>query len=94
MSKKTHETRLRSWRVSHRLRLQDLADAATNQGAPISIAMLSLVERGERRMSPMLQMRLAKALHVRLSDLFEPETEPPSIHRAAALEDGSDGAQA
>lgn len=42
----------------------------------LSTAMLSRVERGERRLSPTSRVRFARCLGVRLAELFEPEEAP------------------
>jgi transcriptional regulator with XRE-family HTH domain len=60
------KSRLRLWRVRHGLTLSEVADLTG-----VSAAMLSRVERGERTLSPMTRVRVARALGVRVRDLFE-----------------------
>lgn len=59
---------LRRWRAANGLTLQEVADLTG-----YSTAMLSRAERGERVFSPMAKVRIARALGVRLGDLFEVE---------------------
>lgn len=60
--------RLRVWRTRQGLTLAEVADLAG-----LSEAMLSRAERSERDLSPMLRVRVARALGVRVRDLFPPE---------------------
>lgn len=62
------ESRLRRWRKAKGLDLREAADLAG-----ISEAVLSRIERGERRLAPSKKVLLARRLGVRISDLFEPE---------------------
>lgn len=64
------KNRLRLWRVANRLTLQEVADLSG-----YSPAMLSRAERGERVLSARGKVRLARALDVRVADLFEPDVE-------------------
>jgi transcriptional regulator with XRE-family HTH domain len=63
-----HVAKLRAWREARLLTLGQVSDLSG-----ISVPMLSRVERGERQLSPMAKARLARALRVRISDLFDPE---------------------
>jgi transcriptional regulator with XRE-family HTH domain len=64
-------TRLRAWREEAGYSLQELSDLTG-----FSTAMLSRAERGEREFSPAGKARLARALGVRIADLFSvPEGE-------------------
>ncbi len=60
--------RLRLWRVDAGLTLDEVADLTG-----LSKAMLSRAERGERQLSPMAKVKLARRLGVRVAGLFEPE---------------------
>lgn len=64
------ETRLRSWREEHDLTLQEVSDLTG-----VSPSMLSRVESGQRNMSPLAKVRVARCLGVRVADLFEPEEQ-------------------
>lgn len=68
MSKK-----LRTWRAQHRYTITEVADLSG-----LSVATVSRAERGERRLSPEAKVALARAMGVRVADLFDPEadTEP------------------
>lgn len=67
--------RLRLWRVDAGLTLDEVADLTG-----MSKAMLSRAERGERQLSPMAKVKLARRLGVRVGELFEPE---PILEEAA-----------
>lgn len=56
---------LRTWRLQHGLTLQEVSDLCG-----VSASMISRVERGQKRLSPMTKVRLARALGVRIRDLF------------------------
>ncbi len=56
---------LRAWRQAHRLTLEDVADLTG-----YSPAMLSRVERGQRRLAPVARVRFARSLGVRVRDVF------------------------
>jgi transcriptional regulator with XRE-family HTH domain len=60
--------RLRLWRAENGLTLQEVGDLTG-----YSPAMLSRAERGERVLSAMGKVRVARALDVRVADLFEPD---------------------
>jgi transcriptional regulator with XRE-family HTH domain len=62
------ESRLRRWRRDRGWRLKDVGDLAG-----YSESFISLVERGHRRLTPEAKLRIARALGVRIADLFEPE---------------------
>lgn len=62
------KSKLRRWRLSRRLSLQDVSDLTG-----LSVAMLSRVERGERRLSPITRVSFARCLGVRVRDLFDPQ---------------------
>ena len=61
-------SRLRAWRLEQGILLQEISDLSG-----ISVAMLSRAERGERRLSPMTRIRVARSLGVRVAVLFEPD---------------------
>jgi transcriptional regulator with XRE-family HTH domain len=63
--------RLRLWRSRTGLTLAEVSDLTG-----YSEAMLSRAERGERVISPMGKVRVARCLGVPLRDLFEPEELP------------------
>jgi transcriptional regulator with XRE-family HTH domain len=65
---KSEGTLLRRWRERAGLSLGEVADLTG-----WSIAMVSRVERGERRPSPLAKVQLARRLGVRVRDLFEVE---------------------
>jgi DNA-binding XRE family transcriptional regulator len=65
---KPAETLLRHWREQAGLTLGEVADLSG-----WSIAMVSRVERGERRPSPLAKVQLARRLGVRVRDLFDVE---------------------
>lgn len=62
----TGRSRLQQWRLDNSLTLAEVADITGT-----SVAMVSRVERGERVMAPMHQVRFARRLGVRIADLFE-----------------------
>jgi transcriptional regulator with XRE-family HTH domain len=61
-------TRLRNWRESAELSLGEVGGLTG-----VSIAMLSRLERGQRRASPRLKVQMARRLGVQIPDLFEVE---------------------
>ena len=61
-------TKLRSWRESADLSLGEVGGLTG-----VSIAMLSRLERGQRRASPKLKVQMARRLGVQIPDLFEVE---------------------
>ncbi len=58
-------SKLRTWREAHGLTLEELSDLTG-----LSIAMLSRAERGEREITPLRRVALARLLKVRVRDLF------------------------
>lgn len=64
-------SRLRRWRESAGLSLGEVAGLT---GA--SIAMLSRLERGQRRASPQLKVQMSRRLGVPICDLFDVEPIP------------------
>jgi transcriptional regulator with XRE-family HTH domain len=62
------KNRLRLWRVTNNLTLQEVEDLTG-----YSAAMISRAERGERAFSPIAKVRMARALGVRVADLFPVE---------------------
>lgn len=60
--------RLRLWRADKGLTLGEVADLTG-----LSVAMLSLVERGQRELAPMTRVRVARRLGVPIRDLFDVE---------------------
>lgn len=63
------QTRLRAWRTQQGMTLEDLAGLSG-----FSRAHISFVERSRKSMSPAGKVRLARALGVKVSDLFEPDS--------------------
>jgi transcriptional regulator with XRE-family HTH domain len=72
------KNRLRRWRAANGLTLEEVADLTG-----FSAAMLSRAERGERTFSPLAKVRIARALGVRVADLFDVE-EPADDAREPA----------
>jgi len=60
--------RLRLWRADVGLTLGEVADLTG-----LSVAMLSLVERGQRELAPLTKVRVARRLGVPIRDLFDVE---------------------
>jgi transcriptional regulator with XRE-family HTH domain len=58
--------RLRLWRAENGLTLEELGDLVG-----LSTAMLSRVERGDRRLAPLTRVRVARRLGVRVRELFD-----------------------
>jgi transcriptional regulator with XRE-family HTH domain len=69
---------LRRWRLKQGWSGYELADIAG-----ISTAMVSMIETGERNPGPTTKIRIARALGVRVRDLFPPP-EPPTDDEVAA----------
>jgi len=68
----THlRNRLRLWRAENGLTLADVADLTG-----YSEAMFSRAERGERVFSARARVRIARALDVRVGELFDPPDQP------------------
>jgi len=82
MHKRSNRERLRTafwqWRDREGLTLAEVADLVG-----LSVAMLSLVERGERQLAAMTKVRVARRLGVPISDLFEPEPIEPELEAAS-----------
>lgn len=62
-----HTNGLRAWRERHGFKLEEVADLAG-----VSPSYLSRLERGERRLRPFDRLRIARALGVRIGELFPP----------------------
>jgi transcriptional regulator with XRE-family HTH domain len=60
--------KIREWRERHGLRLEEVADLLG-----VSASYLSRLERGQRRLRPFDQVRAARALGAKVSDLFPVE---------------------
>ena len=60
------KSKLRRWRVENNITLAELGDLTG-----LSEAMLSRVERGERRLSPLMKVRVSRRLGVAIRDLFD-----------------------
>jgi transcriptional regulator with XRE-family HTH domain len=60
--------KLRVWRLDHGLTLEEMADLVG-----LNVGYLSRVERGERRLSPLAKVKVARRLGVSIRELFEPE---------------------
>lgn len=56
---------LRLWRARQGLTIEEVADLAG-----LSPAMISRVERGERRLAPLTRARVARCLGVSIRELF------------------------
>jgi transcriptional regulator with XRE-family HTH domain len=56
---------LRLWRERHGLHLEEVADLLG-----LSASYLSRLERGQRRLRPFDQVRVARALGVRVAEVF------------------------
>lgn len=65
------KNRLRQWRLRNRLSLRDLEDLTG-----YSAGFLSRVERGEKAISPLSRVKLARLLGVRPAVLFDPDARP------------------
>jgi transcriptional regulator with XRE-family HTH domain len=63
-------TRLKEWRLSAGYTLDDLAGLSG-----FSLAMISRAERGQRAFSPRGKVKLARAVGVPVSALFEVEAD-------------------
>ncbi len=61
-------TRLRIWRAQRNWTLEEVAGLAGK-----SAAMISMVERGKRRLSPKAKVELARAVGAKVAELFPPE---------------------
>jgi len=61
-------TKIRRWRQREGLTLAEMSDLTG-----VSVAMFSLVERGQRTLSPMTRVKVARRLGVPLRDLFDIE---------------------
>ena len=61
-------TRLREWRVENGWNQQEAADVAG-----ITQSEWSKYERGVRHVPPRVRVQIARRLHVRVADLFDPE---------------------
>lgn len=68
------KNRLRLWRIREGLTLAEVADLTG-----YSKAMISRTERGERVLSPMGRVRVARALGCRVRDLFLPDEPNPGV---------------
>ena len=62
------ESKFRSWRKRHDLTLEDVAGLSG-----LSVAMLSRVERGQRKLAPLTKVKVARRLGATVGDLFEVE---------------------
>jgi len=63
-------TRLRHWRETTGLTLDEVADLTG-----VSKPMLSRAERGERRLAPLTRVKVARRLGVPVRELFEVEAQ-------------------
>jgi transcriptional regulator with XRE-family HTH domain len=71
-------SKLREWRASHGLTLEELSDLTG-----LSVPMLSRAERGERQLSPLRRVEVARILGVRVRDIF-PVPSAPEAERELA----------
>jgi len=62
------QSKLRAWRKSHGLSLQEVASLTGR-----SVAGISRIERGERGLKPLRKLEVARALGVPVEDLFDLE---------------------
>lgn len=62
-------SRLREWRILNGFSQQELADLTG-----LSLNVISRVEWGLRKFPPSVQVQIARALDVRVKDLFDPPT--------------------
>lgn len=62
------ETRFRQWRQRN-----GLSQAEVSGLCGLSVAMLSRIERGQRRLAPLTKVRVARCLGVPIRELFEVE---------------------
>ncbi len=62
---KPQPSRMRAWRLSQGLTLEEVSDLTG-----VSMAMLSRAERGRRQLKPMRQVEIARRLGARVRDLF------------------------
>jgi transcriptional regulator with XRE-family HTH domain len=60
--------RLRIWRVDHGLSLEETADLVG-----LDLGFLSRVERGQRNLSPLSKVKVARRLGVPVRELFDHE---------------------
>jgi Predicted transcriptional regulators len=65
---------LRTWRLENGLTLQEVSDLSG-----ISASMISRVERGQSQLSPLAKVRLARALGVRVRDLFASDEQRTGV---------------
>ena len=72
--------RLLEWRHRHQLSLKDVSALVG-----LSEAMLNLVERGKRNLSPLSRVRLARALGLSVDVLFATPEFPIEELRVAVL---------
>lgn len=83
MYKRTNSERLKTplwqWRDRQGLTLAEVSDLTG-----LSIAMLSLVERGERQLAPLTRVKVARRLGVSVRELFEPDPIEPELVGASA----------
>ncbi len=68
------ENRLRDWRESAGLTLEEVAGLTG-----LSRSELSRVERGVRGIAPLTRVRVARALGVPLAELFPPPKDPTEV---------------
>lgn len=67
-------TKLRDWRNENGYTLEEVAGICG-----LSVSMLSLVERGKRKLRPATRILVARRLGVSVSELFEPDPLPEEV---------------
>jgi transcriptional regulator with XRE-family HTH domain len=72
---------LRRWRLQQGFSGYELADLAG-----ISTAMVSMIETGDRDPGPATKVRIARALGVRVRDIWPPPGEPTDDEIAEAVQ--------
>ena len=72
-------TLLKDWRTKHDLTLEEISDVTG-----YSVPMLSRVERGERQLNALARIRLARALGVKVREIFPLEAHEEEIEQVGA----------
>lgn len=76
-------SKLREWRESRGLTLEELSDLTG-----LSISMLSRAERGVRQLAPLRRVAVARLLNVRVRDLFPvPDSAPEETEEVEEVDD-------
>lgn len=72
------ESPLKTWRQMNGLTLEELADVSG-----FSVSTLSRVERGERQFDALSRIRLARAVGIRVREIFPPVSDPIELTAAS-----------